>query len=712
MKRFLSLILVISLIFTLPFCQIQVNAGTNGHSQTDALNWARSKIGLSIENNDSNWLYQCVDFIQTYYIYLGQTPIYGSACDYISGGIPSGSGWSRVNYASGITFKPGDIAVWKTYLSVSNSSTINTTWAGHIGIIESADNVGFNCIEQNDYRTPQKVSRNWHYNAELACVIRPFTQSYAPQGNIDGVSGGLNTIRVMGWAFDKDKPTTALAIHVYIGGAAGTGEGHAITANKTRTDVGSAYPGVGNYHGYDEVISTNKLGTQDIYIYAIGVGDGGNTLIGKKAVTIYNKNQNSLPLYKSTVYDGKLYASFDKQFDDHDSVFSSEFKLAELDTKELKQLGEELVSDGAMPYYTIGGVKVDGIWKWRYSGTAITDLIWNVGEPSGDPEDCIAVRTSNGLWDDIRYTSDSPGFIASTDLSKLTPAQSTIYKTNKYVYINQAFPYTYTKELCKALGGHLVTIENQEENDIVQNLLNNDIAYLGGDDIENEGDFKWVLGNSISAGYSNWATGEPNNTLSTGGQDYIRMYGTSGLWDDCSDERDDGSAHINGFVIEYEPTYHFEVDKSKASISEDDIKLIINYADGSYFDATADAQINITDKQNCSTTIQAVLPCAGGWDFTYSETVANNSGHLAKPSSCEIDSKEFTYKFECTECNNSISKSIDINSDNVIDIADVSYCLANIASSNSLCDIDCDSCVSISDISILLSKEIYGKSKL
>lgn len=687
MKKLLSLILSITMIFSvISIMSVNTNAASNpysgGYNNCTYTAWEemynRQGVALPWFSSAGDWLNQARN--ASYSVYTSGKCVAGSIAVWISGG-------EHVAYV----------------LSV-NGNTMT--------VIEGGWGDG---IKHTTTDVPATVGSNRNPTTQNQILAGYFTvkpKSYAPQGNIDGVSGGLNTIRVMGWAFDKDKPTTALAIHVYIGGAAGTGEGHAITANKTRTDVGSAYPGVGNYHGYDEVISTNKLGTQDIYIYAIGVGDGGNTLIGKKAVTIYNKNQNSLPLYKSTVYDGKLYASFDKQFDDHDSVFSSEFKLAELDTKELKQLGEELVSDGAMPYYTIGGVKVDGIWKWRYSGTAITDLIWNVGEPSGDPEDCIAVRTSNGLWDDIRYTSDSPGFIASTDLSKLTPAQSTIYKTNKYVYINQAFPYTYTKELCKALGGHLVTIENQEENDIVQNLLNNDIAYLGGDDIENEGDFKWVLGNSISAGYSNWATGEPNNTLSTGGQDYIRMYGTSGLWDDCSDERDDGSAHINGFVIEYEPTYHFEVDKSKASISEDDIKLIINYADGSYFDATADAQINITDKQNCSTTIQAVLPCAGGWDFTYSETVANNSGHLAKPSSCEIDSKEFTYKFECTECNNSISKSIDINSDNVIDIADVSYCLANIASSNSLCDIDCDSCVSISDISILLSKEIYGKSKL
>lgn len=109
-----------------------------------------------------------------------------------------------------------------------------------------------------------------------------------PQGLADSINGGLGTIHVGGWAFDKDNVNASLQLHVYIGGAAGTqgAEGHVITAGNERPDVGSAYPGVGNYHGYDATIQTNKRGVQPVYIYAINVGGGGNILIGQKTVTI------------------------------------------------------------------------------------------------------------------------------------------------------------------------------------------------------------------------------------------------------------------------------------------------------------------------------------------------------------------------------------------------------------------------------------------
>ena len=113
---------------------------------------------------------------------------------------------------------------------------------------------------------------------------------YDPQGCLDSVTGGKGTVTVRGWAFDRDALSKALAIHVYIGGAAGSAnaEGYAITANKSRADVNRAYPGVGDYHGFDGTISTKKTGTQDVYVYAINVGGtpGNNVLLGKKTITI------------------------------------------------------------------------------------------------------------------------------------------------------------------------------------------------------------------------------------------------------------------------------------------------------------------------------------------------------------------------------------------------------------------------------------------
>lgn len=112
-------------------------------------------------------------------------------------------------------------------------------------------------------------------------------KSYNPEGCFDTATGGTQSVRVTGWAFDRDSTNTSLQIHVYIGGPAGTkgAECHGISANTIRTDVNKVY-GFGKYHGFDSTISTNKIGLQTIYVYAINVDGGNNVLLGSKTVTI------------------------------------------------------------------------------------------------------------------------------------------------------------------------------------------------------------------------------------------------------------------------------------------------------------------------------------------------------------------------------------------------------------------------------------------
>ncbi len=113
-----------------------------------------------------------------------------------------------------------------------------------------------------------------------------FTTGNNPTGAIDIVEGKTGQIFVRGWAFDKDSPSSSIPVHVYIGGPAGTGEGHAIVADGVRDDVNSAYNITGK-HGYSQNITTSKTGSQDVYIYAINqYGGGSNVLIGSRTVTI------------------------------------------------------------------------------------------------------------------------------------------------------------------------------------------------------------------------------------------------------------------------------------------------------------------------------------------------------------------------------------------------------------------------------------------
>jgi hypothetical protein len=107
--------------------------------------------------------------------------------------------------------------------------------------------------------------------------------SNSPKGHLDSVSSPMpGHVSVRGWAYDPTVKKHSIDIHVYVGN-----EGHNIgEANNRRADVGRAFPGVGDYHGYEKTIQTNKTGSQNVCAYAIDLGPGGNTKLGCKTVTI------------------------------------------------------------------------------------------------------------------------------------------------------------------------------------------------------------------------------------------------------------------------------------------------------------------------------------------------------------------------------------------------------------------------------------------
>lgn len=130
----------------------------------------------------------------------------------------------------------------------------------------------------NNYYNPANMSYSYDHSQSAL--------GNNPQGVIDIAEGKTGQIFVRGWAFDKDSPSSSIQVHVYIGGPAGTGEGHAIVADGVRDDVNTAYSITGK-HGYSHYITTSKTGSQDVYIYAINMyGGGQNVLLGSRTVNI------------------------------------------------------------------------------------------------------------------------------------------------------------------------------------------------------------------------------------------------------------------------------------------------------------------------------------------------------------------------------------------------------------------------------------------
>lgn len=109
-------------------------------------------------------------------------------------------------------------------------------------------------------------------NPQLGC--RTVTVAGAPDGSFDDARPTAGGVRVTGWALDGDARTTPLSVRVTVDGGAPT----TVVANRSRPDVGAAFPGAGDLHGFDAVIPGSfGAGNRQVCVTALGIGSGPGT---------------------------------------------------------------------------------------------------------------------------------------------------------------------------------------------------------------------------------------------------------------------------------------------------------------------------------------------------------------------------------------------------------------------------------------------------
>ncbi|WP_139824688.1 hypothetical protein [Agreia pratensis] len=117
-------------------------------------------------------------------------------------------------------------------------------------------------------------------NPSLGCVTVS-SATGPPVGSVDDVvvTGFQGVVR--GWALDPDT-AAPIDAHVYVNGAwAG-----AVHADGARADVGRAYPGYGDSHGYSLPVAL-KGGQNEVCVYGINVkGGNSNPSLGCRTVTL------------------------------------------------------------------------------------------------------------------------------------------------------------------------------------------------------------------------------------------------------------------------------------------------------------------------------------------------------------------------------------------------------------------------------------------
>ena len=129
-------------------------------------------------------------------------------------------------------------------------------------------------------------------NAYLGCrtvTVGPVDSGRAPFGNFESLTVSGNTATVSGWTIDPDNPAP-IAVHLYVNGA-----GKAYLADKSRPDVGAAFPASGPTHGFTEQITLTN-GRSEICAYGINSGAGSNSFLGCRTVTVGTTDQGRAPL--------------------------------------------------------------------------------------------------------------------------------------------------------------------------------------------------------------------------------------------------------------------------------------------------------------------------------------------------------------------------------------------------------------------------------
>lgn len=193
----------------------------------------------------------------------------------------------------------------------------------------------------------------------------------------------------------------------------------------------------------------------------------------------------------------------------------------------------------------------EGQWRW-VTGEAFSYSFWGSGQPdnSGGVEHYLESWGTGSSWNDDNNNQTNSGFVCEFERWYI-PAKTIEYNGHIYSLYNDPLNWSEAKTVCESMGGHLVTITDDKEQEIVETLLHYKSPHLrvsiGASDAAQEGVWTWVTGERFD--YTNWDADEPNNYQ--GNQNYAMVYSRSasrpeGKWDD-----NDGST-LSCFICEVE----------------------------------------------------------------------------------------------------------------------------------------------------------------
>lgn len=127
---------------------------------------------------------------------------------------------------------------------------------------------------------------------------------------------------------------------------------------------------------------------------------------------------------------------------------------------------------------------------------------------------------------------------------------------HRYQLFDTSMSWNEAEAYCESLGGHLVTVNSEEEQKFIEDSLltlgTKKTYFIGLSRTTSEEPWTWVINESFD--YSNWDNGEPNSTS----ENYVHMYantGNFGTWNNTFNYVEGNSNHSTanaGFICEWE----------------------------------------------------------------------------------------------------------------------------------------------------------------
>ena len=307
--------------------------------------------------------------------------------------------------------------------------------------------------------------------------------------------------------------------------------------NKLFIDVGL---GVNND---STILYSNSILPLNEYVYVSGVRDG-------EVIQLYingelDAERTDLPDYNIS-YDGGEYetdsykiGAYSRNYDGLEvmnSFFNGQIKSLEL--------YNEALDANQIEYYMSNipiGNEVGLVGYWKFN-SGIGDMLYDYSgnQKHGAIYGASWVENIYGCMDPLasNYNSESTIDDGSCEDSIVNSQQFTfVYEFENHYYYKSNNPATFAdaRDVSDNNYGHLVTIQNEFENQMLSSVIQN-YGWLGLSDEENEGQWQWVTNEPLN--YTNWEMdySEPN-----GDGDCAHIYGYAheqehwvGKWNDAN----------------------------------------------------------------------------------------------------------------------------------------------------------------------------------